>query len=123
MSRMQARKVEQRIHLDTRIKVFVYGGTRSTVTGRRALSASPVVWAALESGESALMVGPDSSLALAKDRIVVRWDSRFSRLDADVDVRVSMDPDLPDADAADAQPVTSIVRIGRRRFLALELGT
>lgn len=113
MGRREARRVEDRIHLDTPVTVRVYT-TRAPSTGDYEGTATTdvEVWSAVEMGRSELAVGRESTVLITPLAFTVRHDSRFDTLDGR---RVEV------TYGGESARVTKVVRIGRRRFLRLEV--
>lgn len=116
MGRREARRVEDRIHLDTLVRLRRYGPPINPATGNPATLTDDVkVWAAVESGRSELNVEKKSTVLTFPSAIVVRWDSRWASLDGiGLEVTFAETPDRTDT-------LTAVTRIGRRRFLRLEV--
>ena len=115
MGRREARGVEDRIHLDTLVRIRVYTA-RSDVTGEHngPPTTDETVWAAVESGRSTLNVDRQATVLTFPQAYAVRWDSRWDSLEGKR-VTLTVEGDRED-------DVTDILRIGRRRFLRLEVG-
>ncbi len=116
MGRQEARRVEDRIHLDTLVRVLRYGPPNSPTTGNPAtLTDDVMLWAAIESGRNEVQVGSERTTLTFPSAFVVRWDARWESLDG-FRLYVAL-PETPDRE----DRIHNVVRIGRRRFLRLEV--
>ena len=114
MGRREARKVEDRIHLDELVRVRVYTIRSASSGGYIGPASTDVnVWAAIEEGRSALDIGSASTTLTFPSAFVVRHDSRFASL-AGKRVTVTREGGREDR-------IADVGRIGRRRFLRLEV--
>ena len=109
MGRQEARRAEDRIQLDTLVRVRRYEDEGET------LSDDVTLWAAIESGRNELDVRRDGTTLTFPLAFVVRWDARWESL-AGVRLYVNL-PETPDR----SDRIHNVVRIGRRRFLRLEV--
>ena len=116
MGRREARRVQDRVHLDTLVRIRRWGPPNDSRTGLPAtLTDDVMVWAAVESGRSELNVRGSSSTLVFPSAIVVRHDARWASLEG---IRLEINlPESPDRD----DRIANVERIGRRRFLRLEV--
>ena len=116
MGRREARGVEQRIHLDTLVRLQKYGGTRSTVTGNftEEVVADETAWAAVSKGRTELDVGAENTTLVFAASVTIRWHPSFVTLTGGP-IRL-----FNPADDAEEISITNVELIGRRRFIKLE---
>ena len=116
MGRREARRVQDRVHLDTLVRIRRWGPPNNPLTGNPdTLIDDVTVWAAVESGRSELNIGGSGTTLTFPSAIVVRHDARWASLDG---IRLEINlPESPDRD----DRIANVERIGRRRFLRLEV--
>ena len=115
MGRREARRIEQRIHLDKLVRLQKYGGAISPVTGNYAdIVADETVWASIEEGRTEFDVAREGTTLLFAASVTIRWTPTFDTLSTG---RILMY--LP-ADDTEPISITIVKAVGRRRFLRLE---
>ena len=117
MGRREARGVEQRIHLDTR----VYLQRRLANPPPSGVAYEREVWAAVETGTSELAIGAQNTTLLFSGAVTIRWDPLWESLDSGA-VRLFTVPESEREGALDDSQIIGNIRVvGRRRFLRLEV--
>ena len=113
MGRRLAKRVEDRIQLDTPIRLRVYTA-RSAVTGKfgGTPTADVRTWAAIDTARSMLDITAERSTLYFPAAYIVRYNALWATLH---DRRVTVQRD------GETARVTTVQRIGRRRFLRLEV--
>ena len=113
MGRREAAWTEDRIQLDEVVRVKVYT-ERSTMTGNYGGTATADVrtWAAVEREKSMLDIRSDGSTLYEPAAFVLRYNALWATLDGR---HLEIEHD------GDKHRVTGVQRIGRRRFLRLEV--
>ena len=114
MGYREAERLQDRIQLDHRIKLFARDGPPDGTTGIRAIGTVEIVWAA-KIGASEFRLGRAQNFIIDLDRLVIRWAEPWASLDAG-EIEISLD-----LEATGGDTVYSKAEIGRRRFIRLEL--
>jgi len=116
MAWREAQRVQDRIQLDTLVRLRVLGPPNSQVTGQPATEVfDGQVWCLRKDTESELDIGGDRTTLTFPSSIITRYDERWASLDGKL-VHVYY-PETP----ARADRIANVEHLGRRRFLQLEV--
>ena len=115
MGRREARQVEQRIHLDTLVRLEKFGGAPDPVTGNPSeVVADEIVWAAIDRGRSEFNIGAQSTTLEFSASVTIRYNPSFVTLSGG---RIKL---YNPPESTDNLLVTNVEIVGRRRFSRLE---
>ena len=116
MAYREAKRLQDRVQLDTLVRLRVLGPPNSPVTGQPATEVyDGQVWCLRKDSEGEIDIGGEASLLTFPSSIVTRWDERWASLQGK---RVSIFfPESPTR----ADTISQVEVLGRGRFLELQV--